>query len=124
MCGSSGAHRRIVRGEQLSGKLQVDPAALDGLARNLRELSAQTEPARSYLNRWLGLSTASGRAFFEVTKSIAEVRDRLDANYAALGSLSDRSATELESAASMYRTTDHAYAAELDRKGGILSSDW
>ncbi|QDQ94017.1 hypothetical protein FND50_26810 [Rhodococcus sp. WB9] len=99
----------------MSEELQVDPATLDGLARNLRELSAQTEPARTYLNRWLDLSTASGRAFFEVTKSIAEVRDRLDANYAALGSLSDRSATELESTANMYRTTDHAYAAELDR---------
>ncbi|WP_037226889.1 type VII secretion target [Rhodococcus wratislaviensis] len=99
----------------MSEELQVDPVALDGLARNLRELSAQTEPARTYLNRWLGLSTASGRAFFEVTKSIAEVRERLDANYAVLGSLSDRSATELESTANMYRTTDYAYAAELDR---------
>ncbi|KAF0959635.1 type VII secretion target [Rhodococcus sp. T7] len=99
----------------MSKELWVDPADLDGLARSLRELSVQTAPARTYLDRWLSLSTASGRAFFEVTKSIAEVRNRLDENYATLGSLSDRSATELETTANMYRTTDHDYAAKLDR---------
>ncbi|MFZ2173814.1 MAG: type VII secretion target [Rhodococcus sp. (in: high G+C Gram-positive bacteria)] len=99
----------------MSEALQVDPANLESLANHLRELSVQTGSAREYLDRWLGLSTASGRAFFEITRTIAEVRDRLDANCAVLGRLTEGSATELEKTAHMYRTTDHASAVELDR---------
>ncbi|MGW0048293.1 type VII secretion target [Nocardia cyriacigeorgica] len=100
----------------MTKELKVEPDALDGWSTTLRQLATDNIQAEKYLREHVELSDdQAGLIFGRVVETIRQVRADLEANYAQLGTLTSQSADELSRSAQMYRTTDHATAAALDR---------
>ncbi|WP_328392145.1 type VII secretion target [Nocardia sp. NBC_00416] len=96
--------------------LAVDPNALDTLATTLQQLAADNDAkVGPYLKEWLDVPDDVGGIVPTVAQAAHDVRDALTPNYATLGRITAAAAAELTKTATMYRTTDGATAAALDR---------
>ena len=96
-------------------EFKVEPDDLDESARQLWRLGVENSQAVSYAEKWLKVQESAGLVLTPVLDQLHEVCDELKTNYERLGLVTDSSATELTDAAVMYRNTDNATAANLDR---------
>ncbi|MBF6455246.1 type VII secretion target [Nocardia cyriacigeorgica] len=96
--------------------LKVEPDHLDGAAAKLVALAEGNAQTATYLKEWLDLPSSEGGLVLRgVIDVIQDALTELQSNYARLGRVTSESATELASAATMYRTTDRGFAEALDR---------
>lgn len=96
-------------------EFKVEPDDLDESARHLWRLGQENSRAVSYAETWLKVQENGGLILTPVLDQLQEVCNELKTNYERLGLVTDSSATELTDTAVMYRNTDNATAANLDR---------
>jgi uncharacterized protein YukE len=99
-------------------ELDVDPDEVDKFATSLKKLADENASATAYIDKWLVVDNTvrgDGGLIRLGLGAISEAYDKLKPNYETLGMLSAAAATELTAVAQMYRTTDKANAAALDR---------
>lgn len=100
----------------LTQDFRVEPGELDTFAGKLSALVADHSQAGPYAGRWLTLAdNAGGLMFPEMATKIGGLLAALESNLATLGTVTANSSAELTLSAEMYRTTDRARAAELDK---------
>ncbi|WP_433663056.1 type VII secretion target [Nocardia sp. CA-128927] len=100
----------------MADDLTVEPATLDGLSTKLKQLGTDNAQSEAYLKEHVDLSRdQAGVIFGRVADTIQQLRADLASNYEKLGRLTTQSGDEVAKAAQMYRTTDRATAAALDR---------
>ncbi|MCX0270162.1 type VII secretion target [Nocardia zapadnayensis] len=99
-------------------ELDVDPDKVDKFSASLRRLADENASATAYIDKWLAVDNTvwgDGGLIRLGLSAISEAHAQLKPNYETLGRLSAAAATELAAVAQMYRTTDRANAAALDR---------
>lgn len=99
-------------------ELEVDPDEVDKFSASLKKLADENASATTYIDKWLVADNSvwgDGGLIRLGLGAISEAYDKLKPNYETLGMLSAAAATELAAVAEMYRTTDQANAAALDR---------
>ncbi|WP_167460398.1 type VII secretion target [Nocardia brasiliensis] len=99
----------------MTDNFSVEPDVLDRVSSRLHKLSTDNAQANQYIDGWLDVRGDVGGVFPNVAATIQHIRAELTTNYAELGRITSESADELGNAAQMYRSTDRARAAELDR---------
>ncbi|MFD3592193.1 type VII secretion target [Nocardia sp. NPDC058640] len=100
-------------------ELEVDPSQLEEFASKLRTLATDHEQATPYAQQWLNIDESAGGAFLpSVSGTVQQLLQDLKANFATLGTVTSTAASELDKSATMYRTTDYATAAALDKTYG------
>ncbi|WP_039821537.1 type VII secretion target [Nocardia testacea] len=99
-------------------ELEVDPDQVEKFSASLKKLADENASATAYIDKWLVVDNSvwgDGGLIRLGLGAISEAYDKLKPNYETLGRLSAAAATELTAVAQMYRTTDRANAAALDR---------
>ncbi|OQS16555.1 hypothetical protein B0T36_02360 [Nocardia donostiensis] len=96
-------------------EFKVEPDDLDEAARHIWRLAQENARAISYAQEWLQVEESGGLILTPVLDELQKVCDKLKASYERLGTITDSSSTELTNAGIMYKNTDHATAAALDR---------
>ncbi|MFC4124105.1 type VII secretion target [Nocardia rhizosphaerae] len=100
----------------MADDLKVEPDKLDSFAGVLATLATENGQATTYAKQWLEVEDNAGGLFFPtVANTLHQLLSALETNLATLGTITQNSSTELTGAAQMYRTTDYATAAALDK---------
>lgn len=102
----------------MAEELEVDAVEIDKFAAILKKLADENANATAYIDKWLRVDNTvwgDGGLIRLGLGAISEAYSALKPNYETLGRLSEAAATELTAVAQMYRTTEKANAAALDR---------
>lgn len=100
----------------MTDDLRVEPDRLDAFATKLKQLAADHTQATPYAQKWLKVDDGSGGVFVTgVVDTLGQILTDLETNFTTLKSVTEASAAELNKAAQMYRSTDYATAAALDK---------
>ncbi|MBF6213034.1 hypothetical protein IU433_26965 [Nocardia puris] len=99
----------------MAEELKVEPDRLDTFATKLKELASDHTQATPYAQKWLNVDDAGGVFLTGVADTLRDILSDLESNFKTLASVTESSAAELVKAAQMYRTTDAARAAALDK---------
>lgn len=100
----------------MTGELRVEPDQLDVFAARLKQLASDHSRVAPYAREWLNIDNSAGGAFLpDVVDTVHQLLRDLESNLATLGDVTEGSAAELSRSATMYRTTDYATAAALDK---------
>lgn len=100
----------------MAEELKVEPDKLDKFAGSLTELGNDHSQAAPYARSWLKLDESVGGLMFPpVASTLNRLLDEIESNLNSLGVATRSSSSELTRSAQMYRTTDYANAAALDK---------
>ncbi|WP_280401924.1 type VII secretion target [Nocardia carnea] len=96
-------------------EFKVTPGDLDTAAAKLEALADAGSKAVEYTKNNFDLEGNAGLALKPLMDKVIEMCSKLSNNYSQMSSLTTGTATELTSAAKMYRTTDRSTAETLDK---------
>ncbi|MGC4994575.1 type VII secretion target [Nocardia salmonicida] len=100
----------------MTEELKVEPDQLDTFANKLKQLATDHTQATPYVQQWLKVDDGAGGVFLTgVVDTLGQILTDLESNFATLTSVTEGAAAELLESAQMYRSTDHATAAALDK---------